>query len=138
MMNNKDTLKNLTGEELEQKIKEHFLRRDNKQKIYSDYMFKYNNDCNEDHKELQNIYDEIESRKTAIDVSNLEGTRTFFEVEILFEKGKYPLSREKMKEWIKTLPGVKSVRVDDHEGEEIEESDWDYCFGDFFEDKRPA
>lgn len=143
-MNNKEleefktSLKHLTPEELEQKIREYFLRKEQRDKEHREYERQYSKECNENHKELQSIYDEIENRKQVVDISNLEGSRTLFEVDILCEKGKYPISRESMAEWIRSFPGVKSVRVDDHEGEEIDDHDWDYCFQDFFEDKRPA
>lgn len=143
-MNNKELiefkmcLKNLMPEELEQKIKEYFLKKEQRDKEHREYEKQYSKECNENYKELQSIYDEIENRKQTIDISNLEGTSTFFEVDILCEKGKYPINRETMAEWIRTFPGVKSVIIGGHEGQDIDERDWYYHFNDFFEDKKPA
>lgn len=121
---------NLSDEDLRKELEKFESIKQAQQEKYRAIM-RENNENNVD-SELIAIKEEIEDRKQRNGEELVEGTRWHLQIDILHDRKKYPFGERDLETYLKSLPGVKDVRIHG-DCDEIDIIDLEDIFYEYFE-----
>lgn len=123
---------NLSDEDLKKELEKFKTMKQEQQEKYHKVMREINNN-NVDF-ELRSIEEEIEDRKQKSGEDIVEGTRWHLSIDILHERKKYSFREDNLETYLKSLPGIKDVRIHG-DCDEIDIRDLEDIFCEYFENK---